>query len=188
MNKENVNEKEWLDALAARDNEAYRRLFERFFPALCSFAGKYLDALREEPADVVQDVLFEFWVKRPVVETEIALKTYLYRSVRNKCLDALKHDRAREKYRSRQALEEQSDFFLQQVLEEEVYARLKESIDALPDVTRDVYNLVLLGYDNQQIADMLGLTTDAVKARKRRGKELLKEKLKHLFSLLLPLL
>jgi RNA polymerase sigma-70 factor (ECF subfamily) len=188
MSHDEVSERAWLDALERRDNEAYRLLFERYFHALCSFAGKYLVTSREAPADAVQDVLFEFWLKRPRVETILALKTYLYRGVRNRCLDALKHDRVQEKYQSRQSLEEQSSFFLQQVLEEEVYAHLKEAIDALPDATREVYNLVLLGYDNPRIAAMLGITMDAVKARRKRGKEILKEKLKHLFALLLPLL
>jgi RNA polymerase sigma-70 factor (ECF subfamily) len=181
------NETGWLNDLGNGDAGVYSALFERLFYSLCSFAGKYLEP-NEDPADVVQDVFFEFWLKKPRFETEIALKTYLYRSVRNKCLDIVKHHRVRAKYHSTQALEEQTEFFLQQILEEEVYTLLKEAIDSLPDLTREVYNLALLGYDNQRIAEILGITPDAVKARKKRGKVILQEKLKNLFSLLLLLI
>lgn len=76
-------------------------------------------------------------------------------------------------------------FFLNQILEEEVYLILKEALDTLPEQTRQIYDLSLLGHDNQEIASLLGLTLDAVKARKKRGKQLLQEKLKNLIYLLI---
>lgn len=172
----------WLPALYNGEQWAYKVLFDRYFYALSSFAAKYLEA--EEPAeDVVQDVLYEFWVDRRRFDNTTALKSYLYQVVRNRCLNVLKHQKVEEKYLTKQQLKEESDFFLNQILEEEVYVQLKKAIEELPGQTCDIYELTLLGHDNQEIADMLGLTLDAVKARKQRGKQILQDKLKHLVYL-----
>jgi RNA polymerase sigma-70 factor (ECF subfamily) len=183
----NENDTAWIETLGTGDDRAYKALFERFFSPLCSFAARYLEG-NDGVEDMVQEVLFECWHRRSRFDTLVALKTYLYRGTRNKCLDALKHRRVRERYLTRQSLEEQSEFFLHQVLEEEVYTLLKEAIDSLPEPTRAIYNLTLLGHDNPTIASLLGLSLDAVKSRKKRGNQLLREKLKNMFILLLPLI
>lgn len=173
----------WLEALYQGEEWAFKALFDRYFYALSSFAAKYLEA--KEPAeDVVQEVLYDFWVNRKRFDHEIALKAYLYQIVRNRCLNVLKHQRVEAKYLARREYKEETDFFLNQILEEEVYLCLKEAVDMLPEQYREVYNLTLLGHDNQEIADMLQTTLDAVKARKRRGKQILQEQLKHLAFLL----
>lgn len=77
-------------------------------------------------------------------------------------------------------------FFLNQILEEEVYTLLKEAIDSLPGQMKRVYELALLGHSNEEIAKILSISVDAVKALKKRGKKILQEKLKYLIYLLLP--
>ena len=49
-----------------------------------------------------------------------------------------------------------------------------------------VYELALLGHSNEEIAKILSISIDAVKALKKRGKRILQEKLKYLIYLLLP--
>ena len=180
-------EKIWLEQLSKGDDHAYKELFDQLFYSLSSFAAKYLEN-HENAEDVVQDVFFEFWLKKITFDTFISLKTYFYRSVRNRCLDILKHQKVQSRYFSEHALKEQTEFFLPQVLEEEVYVLLKEAIDSLPEQIRKVYDLTLLGHPNQEIAELLDITLDAVKSRKKRGKQLLQATLKNMFSFLAPLL
>ena len=71
---------------------------------------------------------------------------------------------------------EEYDFFLNQILEEEVYTLLKEAIDSLPGQMKRVYELALLGHSNEEIAKILSISVDAVKALKKRGKKILQEK------------
>ncbi len=173
----------WLSRLSKGDNKVYEELYSNYFFPLSSFAVKYLEN-NEAAEEVVQDIFFEFWLKNPSFDNVVALKTYFYRSVRNRCLDVLKHNKVEEKYLKEQSLKEQSDFFLHAILEEEVYLSLREAIDELPETMREVYNLTLLGYDNSTIADTLKITLDAVKSYKKRGKALLKTRLKNLFYLM----
>lgn len=136
--------------------------------------------------DVVQDTLYEFWLKKIQCTTYLELKTYLYRTVRNKCLNILKHKQVKEKYIVESSQKEEYDFFLNQILEEEVYTLLKEAIDSLPGQMKRVYELALLGHSNEEIAKILSISVDAVKALKKRGKKILQEKLKYLIYFLLP--
>ena len=180
-----VKEKEekWLEALYKGENWAYKILFDQYFYTLSSFAARYLEA-REPAEDIVQEVFYDLWVSKKRFEHIVLLKSYLYQIVRNRCLNVLKHQQVEIKYLTRQSEKEEPDFFLNQLLEEEVYLCLKEAVDTLPEQYREVYDLALLGHNNQEIADLLGVTLDSVKARKQRGKQILQEQLKHLAYLL----
>ena len=177
-------EKNWLEELYKGEEHAYKILFDEYFFALSSFAAKYLED-NEASEDLAQEVLCDLWLHRQRFENIISLKSYLYQIVRNRCLNVLKHRRVEAKYFAEQSFKTESDFFLNQILEEEVYLILKEALDTLPEQTRQIYDLSLLGHDNQEIASLLGLTLDAVKARKKRGKQLLQEKLKNLIYMLI---
>lgn len=52
--------------------------------------------------------------------------------------------------------------------------------------SKHIINTTLLGHSNEEIAKILSISVDAVKALKKRGKEILQEKLKYLIYLLLP--
>ena len=155
--------------------DAYKELFVKLYFSLNSFARKHLE-VKEMAEDVVQDTLYEFWVKKIQFATYLELKTYLYRTVRNKCLNILKHKQVKEKYIVELSQKEEYDFFLNQILEEEVYTLLKEAIDSLPGQMKRVYELALLGHSNEEIAKILSISVDAVKALKKRGKKILQEK------------
>ena len=175
----------WFKSLCRGEEDAYKELFVKFYFSLNSFARKHLE-VKEMAEDVVQDTLYEFWVKKIQFATYLELKTYLYRTVRNKCLNILKHKQVKEKYIVELRQKEEYDFFLNQILEEEVYTLLKEAIDSLPGQMKRVYELALLGHSNEEIAKILSISVDAVKALKKRGKKILQEKLKYLIYLLLP--
>lgn len=182
---EKEKESIWFKSLCQGEEYAYKELFVRFYFSLSSFACKHLE-VKEMAEDVVQDTLYELWVKKLQFTTYIELKTYLYRTVRNKCLNILKHKQVKAKYIAESTYKEEYDFFLNQILEEEVYTLLKEAIDSLPGQTKHVYELALLGHSNEEIAEILSISIDAVKALKKRGKKILQEKLKYLIYLLLP--
>lgn len=183
---ENKTDYRWLDELSRGREEAYRLLFERYYALLGVFAYRYLND-RQLCEDVIHDVFLELYQGKERFLNIIALKSYLYRAVRNRCVDLLRHQRIRTRYEEQMCGEEQEAFYEEGVLEAEAYALLKKAITELPEQTRAVYDLVLQGLNNREIAGKLSLTEDAVKAHKKRGKKILREKLEYLLSVSLLL-
>ena len=184
MNKrkgDDISEDLWLKQLSDGDEKAYKRLFDQYYSSLVMFARSFLknDVLVE---DVVQDVIYDFWMQRQSLSKVMSIKAWLYAAVRNRCLNDLEHDKVVRKYLDKVKLVD-DEFILQQMIEEEVYLSLKNSIDALPGKIKEVYKLILVGKNNKEIAFLLNLSEDAVKSYRKRGKQILKISLGNLWTL-----
>ena len=164
------------------DEEAFNILYEEFFHALLAIACKYVES--EVAKDIVQDTFFKLWTTPHKFLVTTDLRFYLYRSVQNQCLNYIRDKKVEDRYRDRAEVVSE-DFFYNTVLEEEVFIRLQQAIDELPEKYRKVINLSLEGLSDKEVALRLGISIDAVKQQKKRGKEQLKEKLNHPFLLLL---
>lgn len=184
MNKrkgDDISEDLWLKQLSDGNEKAYKRLFDQYYSSMVMFARSFLknDVLVE---DVVQDVIYDFWMQRQSLSKVISIKAWLYAAVRNRCLNDLEHDKVVRKYLDKVKLVD-DEFILQQMIEEEVYLSLKNSIDALPGKIKEVYKLILVGKNNKEIAFLLNLSEDAVKSYRKRGKQILKISLGNLWTL-----
>lgn len=184
MNKrkgDDISEDLWLKQLSDGDEKAYKRLFDQYYSSMVMFARSFLknDVLVE---DVVQDVIYDFWMQRQSLSKVMSIKAWLYAAVRNRCLNDLEHDKVVRKYLDKVKLVD-DEFILQQMIEEEVYLSLKNSIDALPGKIKEVYKLILVGKNNKEIAFLLNLSEDAVKSYRKRGKQILKISLGNLWTL-----
>lgn len=164
------------------DEEAFKILYEEFFHALLAIACKYVES--EVAKDIVQDTFFKLWTTPHKFLVTTDLRFYLYRSVQNQCLNYIRDKKVEDRYRDRAEVVSE-DFFYNTVLEEEIFIRLQQAIEELPEKYRKVINLNLEGLSDKEVALRLGISVDAVKQQKKRGKEQLKEKLKHPFLFLL---
>lgn len=164
------------------DEEAFKILYEEFFHTLLAIACKYVES--EVAKDIVQDTFFKLWTTPHKFSVTTDLRFYLYRSVQNQCLNYIRDKKVEDRYRDRAEVVSE-DFFYNTVLEEEIFIRLQQAIEELPEKYRKVINLNLEGLSDKEVALRLGISIDAVKQQKKRGKEQLKEKLNHPFLLLL---
>lgn len=159
------------------DRKAFREVFDEYFDALSAFGYRYVP---DPPAveDMVQEAFISFWEKRKDFMHINALKSFLYTSVRNKCLNHLKHQSVRKKHEDALVYELESDHsFSQQVIEEEVYSELLAEIKNLPDSAQEIMILALNGMKNQEIADELNISINTVKTQKKIAYSKLKQKL-----------
>lgn len=85
--------------------KAFRMLYDRYVVALRYFAAKYVD---DEAAieDVVQDAFVALWEKRTEFRVENAVKSYLYKAVRNDCLNLIRHRQVENKYAEEMIVED----------------------------------------------------------------------------------
>ena len=165
------------------DEEAFNILYEEFFHALLAIACKYVES--EVAKDIVQDTFFKLWTTPHKFLVTTDLRFYLYRSVQNQCLNYMKQARIEQEYMSFLKERETTTFFFNQIVEQELLALLSEAIQDLPEQTGQVFQLVMEGFDNAEIAEKLNLSIDSVKSHKKRGKQLLKSRLGDITAILL---
>ena len=176
-------ENEWLKRFCQGDEKAYRKFFEEYYQVLCVFAAKYVKD-HDDAEDIVHDVLLELYSRKMQFDTIEALKSWLYSSIKNRCINQLQHKQAGERYAQDMMHKESHEFFLDNIVEEEIYFLLEKAIAEFSNPLREIYQLSLQGKSNEEIARELNLTLDSVKSHKKRGKQALKDKLKDLYYFL----
>lgn len=76
--------------------DKFKLLYLENAPRLIFYASKYVDSDTAE--DLVHDIFIKIWQKKEIYSVEEGLKTYLFRSVQNACLDYLKHKSIEKTY------------------------------------------------------------------------------------------
>lgn len=170
-------EKELIQGIISGDKKAFNKVFEEYFNALCAFSYKYITD-QSVTEDIVQDVFITFWGHNKEFEHINAAKAFLYTSVRNKCLNYLKHQLVLKKHQQALIYELESEqFFTRHVIEEEAFNRLYSEIRQLPLSSQNIMLLALNGLKNKEIAAELNISENTVKTQKKIAYAKLKAKL-----------
>ena len=108
------------------------------------------------------------------------MTVYLYRAVWNNALKYLR-DRNVEEERLKHWCEEEGEMSEENfysVVREELFRKLRELIDRLPEERKKILLMSIQGHSGNEIADLLGISINTVKTQKNRGFKYLREKLK----------
>lgn len=175
MNKEFV-----IEEVNIGTRKTFKKIFDKFYIPLVRFAYSYIkDSHMSE--DIVQDVFTKIWTKRKEMSSYDNIKTYLYTSVRNKCLNELEHSKVKEKYIYH--VQNNSSVYVDTEdveMEQEVYKLLFDAIEELPNKCRKVFKLHLEGKNNNEIAEILEISKLTAKTHKQKAKRMITEKLGNL--------
>lgn len=154
-----------------QNEETFELLFERYHLSLLVVASHFVP--RTVAEDIIQDVYLKLWEKRKVLDHIESVKDYLYSAVKYGCLNYIRSQAVEQR-----CIEKFSDnSFEEAMLDEEVFIELSKAISELPDTYRKVIELSLEGKYAEEIAQIMGVTRDAVNAYKKRAKNSLKKKL-----------
>ncbi|MBN1117989.1 MAG: RNA polymerase sigma-70 factor [Bacteroidales bacterium] len=161
----------------------FEGLFKSFYPALCSFANKYINN-HELSEDLVQDVFFSLWNNSEITTNIQSVKSYLYSSVRNKCLNEIKHNKIVDNHISDELSSISSTgFFHDHIIEEELHRMIHKAIKELPEKCAEIILLSIEGQKNNEIAETLNISVNTVKTQKKIAYQQLRIKLKYLYIL-----
>ena len=175
-------EQDSLKAIQNIDKKVFKITFDLHYKPLCAFGYRYVeDTFVAE--DMIQEVFESLWQKRLDFNHEKAIKAFLYTSVRNKCLNYLKHKAVLQKHEEKLIYELESEsFFTQHVIEEETFNQLYLEIEHLPNAAKKIILLALKGLKNKEIAEVLNISENTVKTQKKIAYSRLKKKLSPIMS------
>ena len=139
-------------------------LYKRFYRQLFLYALTFLEK-DEEANDAVSDIFAIVWHKWQEKDNgaEPTL-SYLYTLVRNRCLDILRHDKARRNYAALMELSNPLDTYEEALEYEQRIKELSKVIAALPEPGKTILNCTYFKkMTYQQTADLLELSLKTVK-------------------------
>lgn len=181
------SEAAWLSSISRENKSWIKQLFEQYYVSMVLFAQSYISD-REIAKDIVQDIFLILTKSQERFNTIDNLKTYLYSSVKNRCLKQLRHQNVKDRYQHYVLTNEKDEEnYFERILDEEVFSLLYQAIRELPSQCKNVFLLTLEGKSNPEIAEILGIGIETVKSHKKNGKKILYLKLKDsIASFLLP--
>ncbi len=166
-----------FNLIKSDDQKALELLFSICFHRLNDFARKVLkdDVISQ---DIVQEVFVTIWENRTDIEN-INLEAYLFRLVRNRCIDYIKHmkvvnNRMQEIHISSKYEElYRIDFIGDEpyvLIEQELKQKIEKTIQSLPERCREVFILSRMkGMKNKEIAEILNINIKNVERHLSRA-------------------
>ncbi len=165
---------------------ALDEIFNFYYPRLVLFAIK-LTGKKEDSEEIVQDVFVRFWLKQDSVSINYSLKSFLFKSVFNACLDYLRKETVLKKRNGLISVNfEDVVQFQDPILEEELEAAINNAISELPPQCERIFRLKKQdGFSYKEIAAQLNISERTVEVQVSKGIKHLKRKLL-VFPLIFP--
>lgn len=177
-------ERGWAAAVRTGDTAAFEAMFRAYTPALAGFVFGYLRS-PDEAQELVQDLFLWIWEHRHEWEVPGSLRTYLYKSARNRALSWLRHRRVEREFQERITREGalgradhrrvETD---QALATQELSGALERAVAGLPDRCREVFELNRrqhLSY--AEIAELLEISPKTVEVHMGRALAYLRRQL-----------
>lgn len=176
---ENNSEKSILDQIKKGDYQAFKWLFDSHYAYLIRTAYHFIPD-QDTCKDIVQEVFFEFWKKREMIEIHSSVKAYLRQSVVNKSLNFIKSNKKYQWEDSSEAIQISSkDSNAQQSMEaNDLQNSINKAIDDLPEKCRLVFTMSRLeNMSHKEISTLLDISVKTIENHMTKALKLLKNAL-----------
>ncbi|MBS4850892.1 MAG: RNA polymerase sigma-70 factor [Bacteroides salyersiae] len=151
---------------------AFRFIFDKYYDFLCMVADSYL---RDEyiSETIVGDIIYNLWEIKDNIDIKYSLRSYLVRSVKNRCINYLQQEYIQREisinqYEDKAAIEElffiENKHPLESLLEQELENKINSIINELSPECRAVFKMSRFdGMKYEEIASELNLSVNTVK-------------------------
>ncbi|MDQ6481090.1 RNA polymerase sigma-70 factor [Dyadobacter sp. LHD-138] len=128
------------------DEKAFNEIYNRYWQRLYVFALSKLDD-EANAEEVIQNVFIDLWQKGKTDQIE-NLSAYLYRAVKNKCIDQIRQRLVRGRYEEivLQTRDEEDPGTEELLAFQELKAVLNMAMNSLPEKTREIFRLSRMEY------------------------------------------
>lgn len=181
----------WIENIRNGDERAFEILFKKYYLQLTRLAHGYVrsHAIAEE---LVQEVFTGIWESREAWYITESLRSYLYRSVRNRSLNYLKHQEIKRRY-DPEWVESHQQSEIPDIDEQVTDDTLREAIGAaleeLPERSKITYKLHRHdGLTYKEISVVMGVSIKTVESHMTKTLRLLRKRLSKFMPILLSAL
>jgi len=169
-----------IDKLKNDDQVSFSIIFSSYYSDLVHFAFHYIHDLSASE-EVVQEVFLKIWENRHFLDIGSSLKSYLLKSVQNRCIDYIRHNNIRQRYNS-SVLDNHFDSVRdteEYILHSELDEKFKEALRKIPSEIAEPFTMSRLqGMNYEGIAQKLGVSIRTVEVRIAKALSLLKKELR----------
>lgn len=174
-----------FDSFKKGDQRAFHFFFEKYYGQLHGFSSEFIHSA-EDAKSIVQESFVNLWLKRAEIESPAGIKSYLYTFAKSKCLNHLRHQKVREKYKNHKLnqQEQQLNIDVLNALKfdtaslSEMERKVHQSIEELPEQTRAIFvKKRFNGKGNEEIANELNVSVKTVEAHTTKALRLLRTSL-----------
>lgn len=166
--------------VAAADAAACRELVDRELPGLLAFAFRLLGD-RAEAEDIAQDGFMRLWQTAPRWKPKAKVRTWLRRVTYNACIDRLRRRRPQVDAENIPLVDPARNP-AEEAHAAQVEAAVAAALAELPERQRAAIALAHYdGFGNQETADILSVSVEAVESLLARGRRALRQRLESLY-------
>lgn len=170
----------------------FDQIFQKYYHSLFLYGLKFIKN-ENDVHDILQEVFVTVWENEKYKLEETHLKFYLFNSVRNGCLNYIRHQSVINRHLENKKLSLQLgelNFYKsgeKSLIEKEELDKIYNAIDSLPENYKEVIELSRFeGLKNKEIAEKLGIPLRTVETRLFRALSTLRKVLtgKQIFILM----
>jgi len=175
-----------FEAIKRDDNGAYEKVFREYYRPMTAYAFRFLGN-QSDSESIVQDVFLRLWQKRKELMITSSLQNYLFKSVKNHCINYIEHEKIKTGYqnlviRNEADRSEYSEFFLEFGL----MTKIEAAISSLPEKRQEIFRLAREeGLKYREIADRLNISVKTVETQMTLALKQLRESLKQYKNLVM---
>ncbi len=146
----------------------FSEIYTEYYPKLLRFACDFVSS-REDAENLLHDTFIDLWKINEHISEINNINAYMFRLVRNRCIDYLKHRVYERNYEAEAVVEHRSRMeVLESMGDEELIAGelgeiIRRAVDGLPPRCREIFLLSRIeNLTYAEIAEHLGLSENTV--------------------------
>jgi RNA polymerase sigma-70 factor (ECF subfamily) len=179
IKKNLVFEQFLIEKLRAGDPDSFSDIFSAYYTDMVFFAYSFIHELPASE-DIVQDTFIKLWEDHEKVSVTVSLKSFLLKSIQNKCIDWHRHKKIVNNHstyiiNNSPLYEYDTDNY---VLRSELEERLEKAMANLPDKFKEAFEMNRNeGLKYHEIASKLNVSVRTIEVRISKALDLLRNSL-----------
>ncbi|MEO7990675.1 MAG: RNA polymerase sigma-70 factor [Chryseolinea sp.] len=181
---------ELVRSLKQGDPRSLELLFRRLYPRLCAYAQKFLHD-GNDSREIVQELFYTIWKHRDRLDENQSLQSYLFTSVKNKCLNLLEIKKNRSKHAEmlwylyvQQSADNNNSYHA--LLAKDLESDFNSALENLPKECRKIFELSRFeGLQYKEIAAQLDISIKTVETQMSRALSKLRLQLREHMTVLI---